>query len=73
MVAPTPCRSCGQLVYWLRHATTGNRAPIEAERVGNGNVSCDLEAGTYTLVEPGRGTQVNHVARCLRREQWERP
>ena len=46
----TQCRSCGARVYWLKNATTGLLAPIDAEPVADGNVTVDLDAGTYALL-----------------------
>ena len=47
------CRSCGAEVWDLRHIRTGNTAPIEVRLSPGGNVTVDLEAGTYCLLSRG--------------------
>lgn len=39
-------------MWWLRHKSTHNLAPIDAEPVAGGNVSINLDRGEY-IVLPG--------------------
>lgn len=65
-----PCHSCGVLVYDLIHERTRRSAPIEVEAATDGNISIDLEAGTYRVVGPDMqrrievGRHLNHFAVC---------
>jgi hypothetical protein len=74
------CRSCGTSVFFLRNATTGKSAPIEAEPVAGGNIRVASD-GTYrvlTLAErvaalaSGELLHLNHFARCKDAPRWQR-
>jgi hypothetical protein len=57
----TTCSSCGALIFWAR-TTRGNRIPIDANPVANGNLRLD---GVEAHVVPiGQGTHVSHFANC---------
>ena len=62
------CRSCGAPVYWLRHARTGNLAPIDIEEGFGGNITIDLWREEYTIVPKGSAPSSdrhrNHFSTC---------
>jgi hypothetical protein len=43
------CRDCGAPVLWLKHVTSGNKAPIHPQPADNGNITINLELGTYAV------------------------
>lgn len=43
------CHDCGRPVLWLKHVTTGNKAPIDPNPSVQGNVTINLELGTYAV------------------------
>lgn len=75
-VAARPCRSCGVMVFDLRHVDTNRHAPIEAEPVADGTIVIDLTAGTYRHV--GHDFQFpdlprryrNHFATCPEAQRY---
>lgn len=75
MAEVTHCRSCGKEIIWLRGASTGRPAPIEAAPDPDGNLHVDLDKGTYHLVNVGCPQEapryLNHFARCPARD-WKR-
>jgi hypothetical protein len=76
------CRRCPAEIVWLRHATTGKRAPIDAQPDPNGNIEVDLEAGTYRIVSAaelgearaiGLPLHLNHFATCPAAQEFRHP
>lgn len=65
------CHDCGAEVgFWMRHAETGNRAPLQRPGPGQqGNINLVRRDGKtyYTVVPPGQGEFVHHSACCERR------
>ena len=66
------CSACGAVIYWLRNARTGKRAPFDDEPSKNGNTrvlsdgSVEVLAG-YTLAEARSYEErlyVSHFATC---------
>lgn len=75
------CRWCGAPILWLRHATTGKPAPIDADETPNGNVLVDPLVGTYRVAAhppapgaaaQGPGRHKNHWATCRSAEAERR-
>jgi hypothetical protein len=62
------CKSCAASVYWLRHLEKGGIAPIDVEPTEKGNISINLEDGTYQSVpkaeREGKTLYTNHFATC---------
>jgi hypothetical protein len=77
-VMPDECRSCHAAIVRLRHVRTGAKAPINSEPVANGNLTIDLEEGTYAgplhtslLVDIPEGERfVSHFATCPDAARW---
>lgn len=71
------CRSCGAEIIWLRGASSGRPAPIEARPSPEGNLHLDRERGTYHLASAGcpqdQPRYFNHFARCPQADAWRRP
>ena len=81
---PRPCESCQKPVIDLRHERTGKLAPIDAQPVPHGgNVTVNIEAGTYHIVSKKEraewmlvGTPVqlylSHLFTCKDADAWFR-
>lgn len=84
MIEPTIC-SCGAAIFKLRHVRTGNTAPIlatprdhaqaTAEGIAQGNITIDLDKGTYSIVPKAERAKyealyINHFADCPDAEGW---
>jgi hypothetical protein len=67
------CHDCGAEVgFWMRHAETFNRAPLQRPSNGTqGNINLVKRDGKtyYTVVKPGEGEFVHHAAVCERRRR----
>lgn len=63
------CKSCGRVMYFLRQEGKGDKSPtmpVDAMPASDGNLSIDLEAGTYRVVGKGNGDYVSHFLTCPR-------
>ena len=68
------CKSCGKLIRYLRHETTGNRAPIDVSVSPNGNIEI-LDDDTYRVLSGDAkaealskrpyGLYTNHFQTCV--------
>jgi DNA repair protein RadD len=67
------CHDCGAEVgFWMRHAETGNRAPLQRPSNGQqGNINLVKRDGKtyYIVVKPGEGEFLHHAAVCERRRR----
>lgn len=83
MSKPTPstCNTCGASIYWTIDATTGRKAPIDAEPTDNGNVLLAIapngviKSRVLKKGEDAGGAPVrlNHFVTCTnppRRKGW---
>lgn len=78
------CRSCGTEFRFLRYVKTGRSAPIEVQTSPKGNIFCDKEADTYTIIPPEHldmmhkevGLHLDHHVNCpdkhLTKKEWQR-
>ena len=73
------CASCGEPIYWLKHARTGKPAPIEVRTVEKGDILVNLTAGTYGKVTDPVDHEtyktwlhLNHFASCPQAATWKR-
>lgn len=72
------CRSCRAEIIWLKHATSGKAAPIDAAPAPGGNCLIHAPAGTYRIIgAKDRATfagqlHYNHFASCPDRQEWSR-
>jgi hypothetical protein len=58
------CKACRAPIWYLRHAKTGKRAPIDVALSERGNIVVDLAHETYTVGKPGPGGHLNHFVTC---------
>lgn len=74
---PEPCDHCGELIMWLIHAETGNRAPITAKPHELGNIV--RQGSTYGVLPlakaraaraAGTPLRVHHAVTCPYADQW---
>lgn len=72
-----PCRSCGVMVYDLRHPRTGKIAPIEVATSEKGNVRIDLSSGFYYIITQRQENlfgneelRLNHFVTCPAASSW---
>jgi hypothetical protein len=77
MLHLSTCRSCGAPVYWLKHATTGKLAPVDAAPNPSGNVTVDPAAGTYTVLgtagaRADTARYTSHFMPCPQCRTWRR-
>lgn len=76
---PTKCRSCGASIYWA-YTVDGNRMPVDADPVDEGNVIMAVNRRTGELrarvvspdehVPNGRNRYTPHFATCPDAEGW---
>lgn len=69
------CKSCRAPIYFLRkEGTENNPNPIDANKClpGTGNITINLEAGTYRVVGKGNGDHVSHFVTCPDREKFRK-
>lgn len=50
LITPRPCRGCGEPLLDLIYPKTGRLAPIEVKSSVNGNITVDVQAGTYAIL-----------------------
>jgi hypothetical protein len=70
------CRSCGAEIWWLAHARTAKKAPIDVVPDEKGNVIVSLEDGQYqlaTLTEGPGERFTNHFQTCVDAAKWKKP
>lgn len=69
------CRSCGASIVWCVSASTGKRAPIDAEASAEGNILIARD-GRYLILAPESAGEhagklhTNHFATCTSASQW---
>jgi hypothetical protein len=80
---PSPCGSCGALVYWARWEETGRWCPVDAEPTpgdawgkGAGNLVLTLRGGELLISSfrmdvhgPTRNRYVSHFVTCPNADQ----
>lgn len=70
------CRSCRAAIIWLKHATSGKAAPIDAAPAPGGNILINAPAGTYRIIgAKDRATfagqlHLNHFSTCPDAKRW---
>jgi len=70
------CGSCGEPIYWLKHARTHRPAPIEVKVSENGNILANPDLGTYCIALPAerityqKHLHLNHFATCPQARTW---
>lgn len=72
------CASCGEPIYWLKHARSGKPAPIEVRTTPTGNILIDTQHGTYCMALAAEKVSypdflhLNHFATCPQAKTWAR-
>lgn len=74
------CRSCQAPVMWLENATTGKRAPIDAQISADGNITV-LDGTHYQVLggterqdalDEGWPLHLNHYVTCPHAAAWKK-
>ena len=75
---PTPCRGCGEEIYFVTDRRTRRPHPVSVAAKGchapvRSKVERDASTGTeITVVEPSDGRGVSHFTNCPRADRYRR-